>query len=407
MIGRAMISVIEAQRILHENVPAPQQISVSIDEAFGLYLFEDIKAPDSSPRYTNSAMDGYAVRWADCAEASADNPVQLEIIGESQAGIPFAGEVSKNSAVRISTGAMLPDGADTIIRVEDTEDLEGYVNILAVKKQGQDVRHKGEEFAEGQLLFLKGDSLGARELALMAAVGLHTVPVYAKPDVILLVTGTELVCHDEATIKPHQIRDSNTIMLASAIRESGGVLRSTSHVEDSLEHTIQALEDGVASGVKLIICSGGVSVGRHDHVREAAAQAGFKELFWQIRQKPGKPLYVGRKGETLIFGLPGNPVSAYMCFRNFVRPVLAELQGTSCFDQTLTAIVSEQMTNKGKRTLFVRVKIENRPNQLALVKEVGQQGSHMLSTIAHADGYVVLQPGEVLQPGSLKEVSLF
>ncbi len=402
-----MISLIEAQRILHENLPSPQRITIPIEEAFGLYLFEDIKAPDSSPRYTNSAMDGYAVRWVDCAEASGDAPVRLEIIGESQAGIPFEGAVGAKSAVRISTGAMLPDGADTIIRVEDTEERGGFVNILAVTKQGQDVRHKGEEFVEGQLLFLKGDCLRARELALMASVGIHTVSVYAKPEVTLLVTGTELVCHDEATIKPHQIRDSNTIMLASAIQESGGLLRATSHVQDSLEHTAEAIENGVAEGVKLIVCSGGVSVGRHDHVREAAAQAGFKELFWQIRQKPGKPLYVGRKGETLIFGLPGNPVSAYMCFRNFVRPVLAELQGTTYFDNTLTAIVSEQMFNRGKRTLFIRVKIENRPNQLALVKEVSQQGSHMLSSIAHADGYVVLQPGEVLQPGSLKEVSLF
>jgi molybdopterin molybdotransferase len=380
---------------------------VPIEEAFGLYLFEDIKAPDSSPRYTNSAMDGYAVRWEDCAQAAAGTPVELLILGESQAGIPFDGEITASGAVRISTGAMLPAGADTIIRVEDTEDLGGRVKICAAKRQGQDVRHKGEEFAEGQLLFIKGVCLGARELALLAAVGLHTVPVYAKPEVTLLVTGTELVCHDEATIKPHQIRDSNTIMLASAIRESGGVLTSTRQVPDSLEHTVEAIEAGVVSGAKIIVCSGGVSVGRHDHVRQAAVQAGFEELFWQIRQKPGKPLYVGRAGETLIFGLPGNPVSAYMCFRNFVRPVLAELQGTTCLDDTLTAIVSEQMVNRGKRTLFVRVKIENRPNQLALVKEVGHQGSHMLSSIAHADGYVVLQPGEVLQPGSLKEVSLF
>ena len=252
-----MISVIEAQRILHDSLPSPERISVPIEQAFGLYLSEDIKAPDSSPRYTNSAMDGYAVRWEDCAEAAADAPVRLEIIGESQAGVPFDGVVGANSAVRISTGAMLPAGADTIIRVEDTEDLGGQVRIFAVKQQGQDVRHKGEEFTEGQLLFFKGDCLGARELALMAAVGLHTVPVYARPEVALLVTGTELVCYDEASIKPHQIRDSNTIMLASAIQESGGVVRATSHVQDSLEHTAEAIENGVADGVKLIVCSGG------------------------------------------------------------------------------------------------------------------------------------------------------
>lgn len=402
-----MISVLEAQRILHENVPPAEKLSVSINEAFGYYLFEDIKAPDESPRYTNSAMDGYAVRWVDCAASTPDTPAQLKIIGESQAGVPFAGEVVQNTAVRISTGAMLPDGADTIVRVEDTEDGDEAVKILTVKGKGQDVRKKGEEFAEGQLLFLKGAYIGARELALMAAVGLHKISVYAKPDVYLLVTGTELVCHDEDRIKPHQIRDSNTIMLTSAVQECGGELHAISHVKDSLEHTVGAIRDAVDSNAKIIICSGGVSVGRHDHVREAALQAGFTELFWQIRQKPGKPLYVGRKDDMLIFGLPGNPVSAYMCFRNFVRPVLAVLQGTTCFDQTLTAVVAEQMINKGKRTLFVRVKIENRPNQLALMKEVGQQGSHMLSSIAHADGYAVLQPGEVLQPGSLKEVSLF
>ena len=402
-----MISVLEAQRILQENVPPAEKLSVSIDDAFGYYLYEDIKAPDSSPRYTNSAMDGYAVRWADCAASTPDTPSELKIIGESQAGIPFPGEVTQNSAVRISTGAMLPAGADTIVRVEDTDEGDKTVKILTVRKKCQDVRRKGEEFEEGQLLFLKGTCVGSRELALMAAVGMHTIPVFAKPDVYLLVTGTELVCHDEARIKPHQIRDSNTIMLSSAVKECGGILHVPSHVEDSLEQTVAAICNAVDSRAKIIICSGGVSVGRHDHVREAASQAGFTELFWQIRQKPGKPLYVGRKENTLIFGLPGNPVSAYMCFRNFVRPVLAKLQGTTYLDRTLTAVVAEPMVNKGKRTLFVRVQIENRPNQLALLKEMGQQGSHMLSSIAHADGYVVLEPGEILQPGSLKEVSLF
>ncbi|MCG6931058.1 MAG: molybdopterin molybdotransferase MoeA [Desulfofustis sp.] len=402
-----MISVLEAQRILDENVPPADRRNVPIDDAFGSYLSEDIKAPEASPRYTNSAMDGYAVRWRDCAGATPDAPAVLKIIGESQAGVPFDGEVAEHSAVRISTGAMVPDGADTVVRVEDTREADGLVSILTVKREGQDVRSKGEEFAEGQLLFLKGTCVAARELALMAAVGIHTIPVYGKPVVYLLVTGTELVCHDEDSIKPHQIRDSNTIMLTGAIRECGAFLMATSHVQDSLAQTVAAIGEAVDSGAKIIVCSGGVSVGRHDHVREAAKQAGFAELFWQIRQKPGKPLYAGRKENTLIFGLPGNPVSAYMCFRNFVRPVLAKLQGTRYFDRTLTTVVAEQMSNRGNRTLFVRVKIENRPNQLALLKEVGRQGSHMLSSIAHADGYIVLQPGEILQPGSLKEVSLF
>ncbi len=402
-----MISVQVALKILQNNLPQPQIERVVLDEAFGCHLSEDITAPEASPRYTNSAMDGFALRWEDYNTGESGSGVRLKIIGESQAGIPFEGEVVSGTAVRISTGAMLPSGADSVVRVEDTVAEQDNVSILELRSLGQDVRHAGEEFQEGELLFSKGDNLGARELALLAAVGVQKVPVYKQPKVSLLITGTELALHDEKNIQPHQIRDSNSIMLESAVRETGAKIESVIHVQDSLEETIEAVQQSLKSGADLIICSGGVSVGKHDHIKDAASAAGFQELFWKIRQKPGKPLLVSRFENTLLFGLPGNPVSAYMCFVNYVRPVLASLLGTVSVAQRLTAQSTMCIENRGKRTNFVRVKVEDKPNEIAIIKEVAQQGSHMLSSIVQADGYIVMEPGQKLEEGSLVEVVLF
>ncbi len=402
-----MISVQEALRILHENIPEPRRELVSLDQAYNCYLSQDILSPESSPRYTNSAMDGFAVRWEDCAEATKQQPVCLTIIGESQAGIPFQDTLNSGSAVRISTGAMLPDGADSVVRVEDTKEHRTIVEILLVRTLGQDVRYKGEEFERGALLFRKGTRLGARELSLLASVGLDTVEVYIPPQVSLLITGTELARYDDKDIKPHQIRDSNAIMLASAVNDAGAVIKHSISVEDSLDDTVEAVRQAVKRGDSVILCSGGVSVGRHDHVKDAAKAVGFTELFWKIRQKPGKPLFVCRLDNTLLFGLPGNPVSAFMCFTNYVRPVLAELQGTTSLNHSVTAQVGERIVNNGNRTNFVRVSIQNNPNEIAIIREIEKQGSHMLSSIVHADGYIILEPGQVLEPSSLIEVFLF
>lgn len=402
-----MISVQEALRILHDNIPCPCEKKIALEQAYNCYTSEDIFAPEASPRYTNSAMDGYAVRWEDCETASAQSPVRLEIIGESQAGIPFEETVIPGSTVRISTGAMLPNGADSVVRVEDTRENGNHVDILSLRSNGQDVRHQGEEFEQGSLLFPKNTRLQARELALLASVGLPMVQIYLPPRVSLLITGTELARFDDEEIKPHQIRDSNAIMLASAIKESGAILTNTSHVEDSFENTVAAIQRAADGEDSIILCSGGVSVGRHDHVKDAAKAVGFEELFWKISQKPGKPLFVSRRGNTLLFGLPGNPVSAFMCFRNYVRPVLAELQGTSSLNHSVTAKTTQTLSNSGSRTNFIRVTIENKPHEIAIVKEITHQGSHMLSSIVHADGYIILKPGEVMEPFELTEVYLF
>jgi len=402
-----MITVNEALEILHRNLPDRKQEIIPLSRAFSCYLSQDVIAPEPSPRYTNSAMDGYALRWEDVRHTSRENPVTLDISGESRAGEPFTGKVTPGNTVRISTGASLPEGTDTVIRIEDTVDRGHAVEILSIRKQGQDVRHAGEEFQAGDLLLPRGTQLRTRQLALLASVGLQTVPVFCPPGVALLVTGTELVSVNVDNIKDFQIRDSNTIMLESAVQEDNGIITQSSQVDDNLDSTIQAIEQAATQQPVFILCSGGVSVGRHDHVKKAAELAGFTELFWRIRQKPGKPLYAARRDNTILFGLPGNPVSAFMCYRHYVRPILLHLLGQPIEHKSVTARIPDGIANHGNRTNFLRVRAEFTPGEVPLLLEASKQGSHMLSSITSADGYIILEPDERLEPGSLKEVYLF
>ena len=403
-----MISIQEALQILEENLPDPRIDTVDLAEAHGRYLAEAISAPEPSPRYTNSAMDGYAVRWPDVMAASQETPVMLKVIGESRAGLPFAGEVKAQEAVHISTGAMLPTGADTVVRVEDTrKPTDAAVEILIVRFQGQDVRYEGEEFSCGDELLCAGTKLSARQLAILATVGHHQVKVFAPPRVSILITGSELASSEATEIKSHQIRDSNSIMLQSVLQEAGASVHSCSNVEDELQATIDAISKAFNQGVDFILCSGGISVGDHDHVKEAAETVGFKELFWRIRQKPGKPLFAAQKDSTYLFGLPGNPVSAYMCFVHYIRPLLFTIRGRGMTWKTITAMAGGEIANTGKRTNFIRVKIDQQDGQLPRITDIKKQGSHMLSSIVNADGYIIVEPGTAVNPGEAVNAFLF
>lgn len=392
-----MISISEAMAIVKANLPPSGEKSLPLAQALGCFLAEDVVAPEPSPRYTNSAMDGIAVRFRDVAGATAGAPVPLVIIGESRAGRPFSGKVGTGEAVRISTGAMLADGADTVIRLEDTRETANNVLVLAVRECGQDVRRQGEEFGPGTLLLRRGTRLAASQAALLAAVGIEQVRVFAPCTVALLVTGSELVAAG-AEIERYQIRDSNMIMLQAAVREAGGKVLSSRRVVDEREATSQAIATVAAD---IILCTGGVSVGRHDHVKGAAEENGFSPLFWRIRQKPGKPLYCARKGNSLFFGLPGNPVSAFMCFAHYVRPVLGAICGQpfgwpSCMAQAVASL-----TNKGSRTNMVRVRLAATAEGGYEVSSVEHQGSHMLTSLADANGYMILEPGQSVAVGEI------
>lgn len=395
-----MISIEEALRIIKNNIPRPAVQELPLTEAIGRYLAEDVPAPEQSPRYTNSAMDGYGVRWEDVCGVDQAAPAVLTIMGESRAGTPFAGRVGQGEAIRISTGAMLAAGCDTVIRIEDTEERGDEVAILAVKKQGQDVRVQGEEFREGDLLLQKCTRIAAPQAALLTAVGIGAVRVYKRCSVGLLVTGSELAAGGEA-IAPHQIRDSNMLMLQSAVRETGGAFARSLRVPDDAQATRDAI---AATDADIILCTGGVSVGRHDHVKEAAEANGFSPLFWRIRQKPGKPLYFARKGDTLLFGLPGNPVSAFMCFAHYVRPVITALNGLPFGWPTVSGEVAAEITNLEKRTNMIRVQLTWRPHGGYCITHAAKQGSHMLTSLSEADGYIILGPGQTLKEGERSDV---
>ena len=395
-----MISIEDALQIIKNNIPAPTVRECSLAEAIGRYLAEDVLAPEPSPRYTNSAMDGYGVRWEDVCGATKESPAMLRIVGESQAGTPFAGSIRKGEATRISTGAMVAAGCDTVVRVEDTEERNDTVAILAVKKKGQDVRYQGEEFREGDLLLQKGTRIAAPQAALLASVGIQAIRVYKRCEVAVLVTGSELVSAGE-TIAGHQIRDSNMIMLQAAIQETGGVLARCLRVSDDAQATREAIGSAEAD---IILCTGGVSVGRHDHVKDAAEANGFSPLFWRIRQKPGKPLYFAKKGATLLFGLPGNPVSAFMCFAHYVRPVITALNGLPFGWPTISGEVAAEISNREKRTNMIRVQLTWRPNGGYCITHAAKQGSHMLTSLSEADGYIILGPGQTLKEGERSDV---
>ena len=395
-----MISIEEALDIIKNNMPDPAVQEYAADNAIGRILAEDIYAPEPSPRFSNSAMDGYAVHWEDVQKVTDETSVSLKVVGESQAGIPFPGMVNSGEAIRISTGAKVGEDCDTVIRVEDTSEKDGVVDIYAVQKQGQDIRYKGEEFQQGDLLLTKRSKISASQAALLASVGLTTVKAYRPCEVAILVTGSELVANGEK-IADHQIRDSNMIMLKAAIEESGGKVTSCSRVLDEEQATIEAIGKVKAD---IVLCTGGVSVGRHDHVKDAAEVNGYAPLFWRIRQKPGKPLYLAKKGDTLLFGLPGNPVSAFMCFAHYVRPVISALNGFPFGWPTVSGEACENISNKGSRTNMIRVQLNWRHNGGYCITHSEKQGSHMLTSLSEADGYIILEPGQTMAKGKRCDV---
>jgi molybdopterin molybdotransferase len=400
-----MITIQEAWEIVKNNLPEPQVEIVDLVETPGKRLAKEILAREPSPRFTNSAMDGFAVRWEDVTGASESNPAVLQIVGESRAGIPYSAELQPGRAVRISTGGMLCRGADTIVPVEDTKLSGNSLRVLKAEKPKNHVRFEGEEFKAGDLLLPRNTSLNSPQIALLASQGVSRVPVYKTPDVAVIVTGTELVPYD-VPAQPWQIRDSNGIMLRSAIRKSGAKLNFNAHVGDQYEATVSAVRQAIGQA-NIILFSGGVSVGPHDLVKKAAQECGFETLFWRVKQKPGKPLYFARNREKLFFGLPGNPVSAYMCYLYYVQPVLHYLQGEEYVHRTIQGAVAAPVENKTSRAQLFRVTLEYVPGRLPQVYPIAKQGSHMLTSLTAANGFIHLEINVLIKPGETIEVIPF
>ncbi len=392
-----MLSVTEAQQAILASVKRLDPETVSLLEALGRVLAEEVIAEMALPPFDNSAMDGYAVRAADLIGASPDRPVHLPIVADVPAGHPARIELEAGKAARITTGAMLPRGADTVVPVEDTDDsargaseLLKSVAIYKTFEQGAHVRVAGTDVQHGEKVLSAGTLIRPAEVALMSAVGHSRVKVYRRPRVALLATGDELVAPDQLP-GPGQIRNVNEYSTAALVMRYGGEPLLLGIAHDRTGEVASKLEEAIAQGADLIVASAGVSVGAYDVVKDAVKAHGSIDL-WRVRMRPGKPIAFGSYRQVPFFGLPGNPVSAMMAFEQFVRPVLRIMGGFAQWKKpTVSVTLLESITSDGRET-YVRAWVERHNGQWT-ARLSGGQGSNMLNSLARANALVIVPDG--------------
>lgn len=385
--SRPSISVEDAIDIIIRSTAHLEPETVSLVDAGGRILAEDIVAGADIPAFDNSAMDGYAVRAADITGATRERPARLAIRGEVRAGGDLLRLDDPESAVRIMTGAPIPPGADTVVMVEDTAETDGAVSIYDAVPMGSNIRRAGEDIPRGAVTLTAGERLRASEIGVLASLNASTVRVARRPRVAIISTGDEVI-EVGAPARDGVVRNSNAYILREEVRRTGGEPTYLGIAPDTLEATRDLLVR--ASEHDVIITSGGVSMGRYDFVRDALASIGFDISIESILMKPGKPCVFGRRDSTLFFGLPGNPVSTQVAFLQFVRPALLALMGARKRDKPLVrAILEEPIDKKPGRVHFIRgvFTIENGEFR---VRTTGPQGSGILRSMSRANCLIIL-----------------
>jgi len=391
----AMISVHDALTTILETVSPLAGERVGLLEASGRVLAEEIRSEREVPPFANSAMDGYAVRWDDVQAANTEQPVALAVLEVVQAGMVPTQTVTPGTASKIMTGAVVPPGADTVIRVEDTEEHDGQVWIRRSERAGNNVRASGEDIHRRQVVLEKGRALRPADMGLLASVGRSLVLVRQRPRVAILSTGNELAEVDEA-LRLGQIVNSNAYTLAAAVREAGGIPVPLAIVRDTLAEIRATLSEAVRHDV--VLSTGGVSVGDFDFVKEAMDELGIHRLFWQVAQRPGKPLTFGLLRERPYFGLPGNPVSALVCFYLYVRPALRRMMGyEKLFLPVVSATVAHDIAKAKGLTEFVRCRLML-TNDHYEAHSTGSQSSGVLSSLSLGEGLIIGSPELPLLP---------
>ncbi|MFO0987838.1 MAG: gephyrin-like molybdotransferase Glp [Alphaproteobacteria bacterium] len=381
-----MISVAEARRRILAAIAPVGSEQVSLAHAAGRTLAADAVARLTQPPNAVSAMDGYAVRAADAAKV----PVTLKVVGIAPAGRPFAGRVGAGEAVRIFTGAPVPEGADAVVIQEDTEARDGAVLVKEAALLGRHIRRAGLDFKAGDALLHAGRVLSPRDVGLCAAMNVPWLTVRRKPRVAILATGDEIVQPGEA-LGPGQIVSSNAWALAAFVDANGGEAINIGIAPDE-KATLKTMAEQ-ARGADLLVTTGGASVGDHDLVQSALGEIGLALDFWKIAMRPGKPLMFGKLGAAPLLGLPGNPVSSLVCSLLFLAPMLAKFLGRAETEpRRITARLGADLRENDRREDYLRATLERALDGGLLAVPFRAQDSSMMATLARADGLIVRAP---------------
>jgi molybdopterin molybdotransferase len=397
------VSFDEAQRIILDSIRPLGSENVSIMEACNRVLYEDIISDIMLPPLDDSAMDGYAVIAADTKGASKGAPVRLKVTGEIQAGASNAGkQVSKGTAIRIMTGAPVPEGADSIVKFEDTEEDDGYVRIFREATRHENYRFAGESIKRGDSVLQKGDRLNSADVGILASLNYGSVKVYRRPTVSIISTGDELADIGE-TIQVGQIRNVNAYTLYSEVKKCSIRPEYLGIAKDTPEATKEILLNALRSDV--VISTGGVSMGKYDFVKEIYAELDIEVQFEWVKVKPGRPCTFGKKGHKLIFGLPGNPVSTLTSFIQFVRPALLRLMGaTRTKKPVVNAFLEEDVNKKPGKVHLLRGYFTIRDNEFH-VSTTGNQKSSVLRSMSDANCLIII-PENVTRVSAGEKVAI-
>lgn len=371
---------------------------VALFDALGRILAEPVMAQDSLPPFTNSSMDGYALRAGDLMGATEASPRTLQVIGDVAAGVVSDVDVVPGTAVRIMTGAPVPNGADAVVPVEDTNEpwrdeerpLPSHISVSRQVKSGDYLRHPGEDIVAGQVVLEAKRPLRPQEVGVLASLGVQHVSVIRKPKVGILATGDELIDIDEP-LQPGKIRNSNGYTQIAQVMALGAEPVSLGVAKDVESDVRRCLQQGLDAGVDLFISSAGVSVGAYDVVK-AVLEAEGNVGFWRVRMRPGKPLAFGTYRGVPYLGLPGNPVSAMVSFERFARAAILKMAGHPRLDKPqIPVTIQESMTSDGRES-YIRAVVE-RDGKVYTAVTTGGQGSHMMTSLVKANALLIVPEG--------------
>ena len=386
-----MITYLEAQKKIVQHARALPAWKKAVQESIGCVIASDLRSPISLPCFDNSAMDGFALRAAETESVSVKNPARLEICGSIRAGLSGRRVLKYGKVFKIMTGAPMPAGADAVLEKEKAFIRNGFLVIAEPVQKDRHVRYHGEEISKGSCINLRDAEVTPGVVGFLSSLGVGQVFVHEKPRVSLIATGDELISCGKK-LGHGQIYDSNTPMLLTALKSLTITPELVKRIADRKRTLKAALSKSVQQS-DIVILTGGVSVGDYDHVKELFSELGVKSIFWKVRQKPGKPVFFGKKGRVLVFGLPGNPASAHACFYQYVYPAIRRLMGHSeVFLPEEKITLKHSVRPDREKTLFLKASLD-RSLGGPCCEALGHQGSHMLSSLCRTDGFIVVPPG--------------